>query len=74
MIEYTVNPKVRNIGDVIIVDVCPGIALRLSVEDSLKFLTDLNRATQRAMSCCQHLAFEIDVEFDDECTTQRRVK
>lgn len=72
MIEHDVNPRVRNIGDAVLVDLYPGISLRLSVTDALKFLADLHRATLRAQMQIDPEAIEIDVTFDDEETTELR--
>ena len=72
MQHLDISPRVRNIGDTIIVDLCPGFALRLTVTDSLKLLADLNRSTQRAMMNVEPEAVEIDVSFDDETTTEVR--
>ena len=75
MQHLDIRPTVQHFGDTIIVDLCPGVSLRLSVVDSLKLLADLHRSTQRAM---QHVEQEpediyIDVTFDeDEETTTRR--
>ena len=66
------NPKVYHFGDTVIVDLCPGVSLRLSVMDSLKLLADLNRETQRAMMCVETEGVEIDLDWDDECTTEVR--
>lgn len=72
MEHVDINPKVQNFGDTIIVDLCPGVSLRLSVTDSLKLLADLNRCTQRAMMHVEPEAIEIDMTWDDECTTEVR--
>lgn len=75
MQHLDIRPNVQNFGDTVIVDLCPGVSLRLSVVDSLKLLADLHRSTQRAM---QHVEQEpeditLDVTFEEEEeTTQRR--
>lgn len=75
MQHLDIRPQVQHFGDTVIVDLCPGVSLRLSVIDSLKLLADLNRSTQRAM---QHVEQEpeditLDVTFEEEEeTTQRR--
>lgn len=75
MQHLDIRPNVQNFGDTIVIDLCPGMSLRLSVIDSLKLLADLNRSTQRAM---MHVPQEpevitLDVTFEEEEeTTQRR--
>jgi hypothetical protein len=69
MQELDVNPKVTQWGDTILIDLIPGMTLRLSVESSLKLLADLNRCTQRAMMHVEQDEIQIDIEFDQECTT-----
>ena len=73
MQHLDIAPRVSHFGDTVIVDLCPGVSLRLAIVDSLKLLGDLNRATQRAMMYVEPEAIEIDVTFDDECTTEIRV-
>ncbi len=65
-------PKVSQWGDTVLIDLVPGVTLRLDVVNSLKLLADLHRCTQRAMACFEPDAVEIDLEFDDECTTNVR--
>jgi hypothetical protein len=75
MQRLDINPRVQNFGDTVIVDICPGVSLRLAIVDSLKFLADLNRSTQRAMQYVQPEPEDIslDVTFEEEEeTTQRR--
>jgi hypothetical protein len=75
MQHLDINPRVQNFGDTIIVDLCPGVSLRLAIVDSLKLLADLNRSTQRAMQHVQQEPEDIslDVTFEEEEeTTQRR--
>lgn len=67
------SPCVSQFGDIVLVDLVPGVTLRLDVTTSLKLLADLNRCTQRAMMHVEPEAIEIDVEFDDEETTEVRV-
>lgn len=73
MRHLDIRPTVQHFGDTIIVDLCPGVSLRLAIVDSLKLLADLNRATQRAMMCVEPEAIEIDMVWDDEETTEVRV-
>lgn len=73
MQHLDIRPNVQHFGDTIIIDLCPGVSLRLSVVDSLKLLADLNRATQRAMMHVEPEEIEIDMTFDDECITEVRV-